>query len=138
MMRYRVSLEGLLYDITTTYLEGEHCPVAHKGRSKDHRPDCRQISFDLVVNREPRFPILHHTRPGNIAKVRALESTLKRLNEEHRRQGTLLVIDRNPSSKANLQRVLDCGYDYVAGLSLSGRIKQLPLSIPAPRFKPVL
>jgi len=41
-----------------------------------------------------------------------------------------LVIDRNLSSHANLGRILDCGYDYVAGLSLSGRIKQLVLSIP--------
>lgn len=135
--RYGVSLEWLLYDITTTYLEGEHCPMAHKGRSKDHRPDCKQISFDLVVNREPRFPILHHTRPGNIAEARAMESTLKRLNEEHRRRGALLVIDRNLSSHANLRRVLDCGYDYVAGLSLSGRIKQLVLSLPDARFGPV-
>lgn len=48
-----------------------------------------------------------------------------------------MVIDRNLSSNANLQRVLDCGYDYVAGLSLSGRIKRLVLSIPDARFKPV-
>lgn len=137
MVRYGVSLEWLLYDVTTTYMEGDHCPMAHKGRSKDHRPDQKQVSLDLVVNREPRFPILHHTWPGNIAEVRVLESTLRRLNEEYRRRGTILVIDRNLSSQANLKHVLDCGYDYVAGLSLSGGIKQLVLSIPDVHFKPL-
>jgi transposase len=137
MVRYGVSLEWLLYDVTTTYFEGTQCPMAHQGRSKDHRPDCKQISFDLVVNHQPRFPILHHTRPGNLAEARALEGTLKRLNEAYRRQGTLLVMDRNLSSHANLERVLNCGYDYVAGLSLSGRIKQLVLGIPHERFGPL-
>src|SRR4030042_4439108 len=66
---------------------------------------CQQISFDLVVNHQPRFPILHHTRPGHIAEVRAMEGTLKRLDEEYRHHRTLLVMDRNLPSGANLQRV---------------------------------
>jgi transposase len=137
MVGYGVSLEWLLYDVTTTYFEGTHCPMARQGRSKDHRPDCKQISFDLVVNHQPRFPILHHTRPGNLAEARVLEGTLKCLNEAYRQQGTLLVIDRNLSSHANLKRVLNCGYDYVAGLRLSGRIRQLVLGIPYERFGPL-
>ena len=43
----------LLYDVTSTYFEGqaEGNPLARRGYSRDHRPDCKQVCIGLVVSR---------------------------------------------------------------------------------------
>jgi len=43
----------LLYDITSTYFEGEarRNPLAQRGYSRDHRPDCKQVCIGLVVSK---------------------------------------------------------------------------------------
>jgi transposase len=43
--------EVLLYDVTSTYFEGqaEANPLAQRGYSRDHRPDCKQVCIALVV-----------------------------------------------------------------------------------------
>jgi transposase len=43
--------EVLLYDVTSTYFEGQakRNPQAQRGYSRDHRPDCKQVCIALVV-----------------------------------------------------------------------------------------
>src|SRR5256712_263239 len=43
----------LLYDVTSTYFEGEakRNGLAQRGYSRDHRPACRQVNLALVVRR---------------------------------------------------------------------------------------
>jgi transposase len=43
--------EVLLYDVTSTYFEGQapRNPQARRGYSRDHRPDCKQVCIALVV-----------------------------------------------------------------------------------------
>jgi hypothetical protein len=57
----------LLYDVTSTYLEGEarKNPQARRGYSRDHRPDTKQVCIALVVTREG-FPLGYEGegRPG--------------------------------------------------------------------------
>jgi transposase len=45
--------EVLLYDVTITYFEGqaEGNPLAQRGYSRDHRPDCKQVCIAVVVYR---------------------------------------------------------------------------------------
>src|SRR3990172_539954 len=40
----------LLYDLTSTYVEGRCCPLARHGYSRDHRPDRAQIVFGLLTD----------------------------------------------------------------------------------------
>src|SRR4029077_6730666 len=48
---FAVQNEVLLYDVTSTYFEGqeEAHPQAQRGYSRDHRPDCKQVCIALVV-----------------------------------------------------------------------------------------
>jgi hypothetical protein len=48
---FAVQNEVLLYDVTSTYFEGqaEANPQAQRGYSRDHRPDCKQVCIALVV-----------------------------------------------------------------------------------------
>jgi hypothetical protein len=44
----------VLYDVTSTYLTGKHCPLAAYGYSRDHRRDREQVVFGLVLDGEGR------------------------------------------------------------------------------------
>ena len=48
---FAVENEVLLYDVTSTYFEGEAeaNPLAQRGYSRDHRADCKQVLIALVV-----------------------------------------------------------------------------------------
>src|SRR5674476_972610 len=48
--RHLASGSLVLYDVSSTYVEGTHCPLAAYGHSRDHRPDRRQIVFGLVTD----------------------------------------------------------------------------------------
>jgi hypothetical protein len=37
-----------LYDVTSSYFEGHHCPLAQYGQSRDHRSDRPQIVYGLL------------------------------------------------------------------------------------------
>src|SRR6266705_1401258 len=60
----------LLYDVTSTYFEGEaqRNELAQRGYSRDHRPDCKQVNIALVVSREG-MPLGYQLFAGNRADV---------------------------------------------------------------------
>jgi hypothetical protein len=60
----------LLYDVTSTYFEGDAAanPLAQRGYSRDHRPDCKQVNIALVVTREG-LPLGYELFAGNRADV---------------------------------------------------------------------
>ena len=56
----------LLYDVTSTYFEGEagRNELAQRGYSRDHRPDCKQVNIALVVSR-CGMPVGYEVFAGN-------------------------------------------------------------------------
>src|SRR5580693_6029615 len=65
---FGAEFDVLLYDLTSTYVEGaaEKNPMVSRGYSRDHRPDCEQMVIALIVNREG-FPFSYETFEGNRA-----------------------------------------------------------------------
>jgi hypothetical protein len=63
---FRLQYDLLLYDITSTYFEGQarRNPQAQRGYSRDHRPDCKQVLIGLVVTREG-YPLGYEIFAGN-------------------------------------------------------------------------
>jgi len=55
-----------LYDVTSTYFEGEAAknPQAQRGYSRDHRPNCKQVLIALVVAKDG-FPLGYEVLEGN-------------------------------------------------------------------------
>ena len=51
---FGASFEVRLYDLTSTYFEGqaEGLPKARRGYSGDHRPDCKPLLIALIVSTE--------------------------------------------------------------------------------------
>ena len=64
----------LLYDVTSTYSEGQANgnAMAQRGHSRDHRPDCKQVCIALVVTREG-IPLGYELFNGNRVDVTTVE-----------------------------------------------------------------
>jgi hypothetical protein len=72
----------LLYDVTSTFFEGqaEPHPQAQRGYSRDQRPDCKQVCLALVVSREG-LPLGSEVFAGNRADVTTVEEMVQKLED---------------------------------------------------------
>jgi hypothetical protein len=72
---FRAEFDVLLYDLTSTYVEGaaEKNPMVRRGYSRDPRPDCEQLVIALIVNNEG-FPFSYETFDGNRSDVSTMET----------------------------------------------------------------
>ena len=110
------AFDVLLYDLTSTYFEGEAQEVdkAQRGYSRDHRPDCKQIIIALVVSAEG-FPLSYEVFAGNRADVTTLEEMLDAVERKHGRARRVWVFDRGIVSEENLESLRRRGASYLVG-----------------------
>jgi transposase len=113
---FGASFDVLLYDLTSTYFEGEVEEVdkAQRGYSRDHRPDCKQLILALVVSPEG-FPLSYEVCAGNRADVTTLGEMLEAVERKHGRARRVWVFDRGIVSEENLQRLRRRGASYLVG-----------------------
>jgi len=106
----------LLYDLTSTYFEGQAVGVnqARRGYSRDHRPDCLQILLALVVTPEG-FPLSYEVLPGNVRDEGTLEAALAAIERKHGQARRIWVFDRGVVSEANLAGLRARDAQYVVG-----------------------
>jgi transposase len=106
----------LLYDLTSTYFEGEAeaIPKAKRGYSRDKRPDCKQIVLALIVTAEG-FPISYEIFEGNQAEKATLEKMLDKVESKHGRANRIWVFDRGIVSEENLELLRSRGAQYLVG-----------------------
>jgi transposase len=106
----------LLYDLTSTYFEGEAIEVAEaaRGYSRDHRPDCLQIVIALVVNTEG-LPIAYEVFDGNTVDVTTLQEVIEQIETKYGRQQRVWVFDRGIVSEENLEILRQKGSHYLVG-----------------------
>src|SRR5487761_865417 len=70
----------VLYDLSSTYLEGEHCPLAKRGHSRDGKPGHKQIEFGLVTNAEGE-PVAIEVFPGNTADPATFQAQVDKVKD---------------------------------------------------------
>jgi transposase len=105
--RYRdwfgVQFEFLLYDVTSTYFEGQALgnAKAARGYSRDHRPDCKQVNIGLIVTPEG-LPIGYEIFAGNTADVTTVEAMVERMEEKYGQAQRIWVMDRGMISENNI------------------------------------
>lgn len=108
--------EVLLYDVTSTYFEGqaEANPLAQRGYSRDHRPDCKQVCIALVVTMDG-FPLGYEVFPGNTHDSRTLQTIVTTMEARHGVLGRVWIADRGMASAANLAWLRETGRRYIIG-----------------------
>jgi len=100
---FGVEFEFLLYDVTSTYFEGQALSneKAARGYSRDHRPDCKQVNIGLVVTPEG-LPIGYELFAGNTADVTTVEDMVELMEEKYGKAKRIWVMDRGLISEENL------------------------------------
>ncbi|MBZ5523976.1 MAG: IS1634 family transposase [Acidobacteriia bacterium] len=113
---FGAEFDVLLYDLTSTYVEGaaEQNPMMRRGYSRDHRPDCEQLVIALIVNREG-FPFSYETFDGNRADVTTMETILRMVERKYGKARRIWVMDRGIVSEANLEAIRKRGGYYLVG-----------------------
>ena len=92
---FGVKYQVLLYDLTSTYFEGEAdlIPKAKRGYSRDHRPDCQQIVIALIVTPEG-FPLTYETLDGNTLDKQTLPDFIARIEAKYGSAERVWIMDR--------------------------------------------
>jgi len=113
---FAVENEVLLYDVTSTYFEGEAeaNPQAQRGYSRDHRPDCKQVLIALVVTFDG-FPLGYEVFAGNVHDARTLQAIVATMEARHGVLGRVWITDRGMASAANLAWLRETGRRYIIG-----------------------
>lgn len=113
---FSIQYDLLLYDMTSTYFEGQSLgnPLAKRGYSRDHRPDCKQVCIALVVTREG-LPVAYEVFAGNTGDSTTVETIVTSVEEKYGRAERIWVMDRGMVSEDNLAFVRSRQGKYVVG-----------------------
>lgn len=112
---FNLQLNLVFYDITSSYFQGDKCPLSAHGYSRDHRQDKRQVLLGLLVTDEG-IPIAHHVFNGNIADKATLKEIIKDLSGRFGIKRCIFVVDRGMVSKDNLSFLEESKYEYIVAL----------------------
>jgi transposase len=106
----------LLYDVTSTYFEGQCLgnPLAQRGYSRDSRPDCPQVCIGLVVTTDG-IPLGYEVFAGNTNDARTVETMVQAMEGKYGRADRVWVMDRGMVSEANLKFLRARGGSYIVG-----------------------
>jgi len=123
---FDAEFEVLLYDLTSTYFEGEmeRNPKARRGYSRDGRPDCVQLVIALVVTPDG-FPLGYEVLNGNTADCTTLREFLKKIEDTYGKARRVWVMDRGIPTEAILREMREPARQtfYLVGTP-KGRINQ--------------
>ena len=106
----------LLYDVTSTYFEGEakRNPKAQRGYSRDHRGDCKQVCIGLVVTKGG-MPLGYEVFAGNRSDVTTMQEIVEKMEDRYGRADRIWVMDRGMISQENLEFLREGGRQYIVG-----------------------
>ena len=123
---FQADFEVLLYDLTSTYFEGEmeENPKAKRGYSRDSRPDCLQVVIALVVTPDG-FPLAYEVMDGNTSEHKTLKPFLEHIEKTYGKARRVWVMDRGIPTEAMLREMREPGREmfYLVGTP-KGRINK--------------
>jgi transposase len=114
----------LLYDVTSTYLEGRCCELAKHGYSRDGRPDRPQLVIGLLcaptaVRSRSKSSARDgvHAHDGNAADPATVTAQVRKLKDRFRLRHVALVGDRGMITSACIpQSLKPAGLDWITAL----------------------
>jgi hypothetical protein len=109
----------VLYDVSSSYMEGKHCPLARFGYSRDHRKDRMQITYGLLCSSEG-CPVAVEVFEGNTNDHQTVASQVQKLKSRFGLDHVVLVGDRGMVSETTIRQELEpLGLDWVTALKES-------------------
>jgi transposase len=104
----------VLYDLTSTYFEGRHCPLAKLGHSRDDKSGKPQIVFGLLTNAQG-CPVAF---AGNTADPKTVAAQVNKLRQRFGLSDVVLVGDRGMITSARIRQDLPAahGIQWISAL----------------------
>jgi len=106
----------VLYDVSSSYLEGRCCPLAQFGYSRDDKPRKRQIVYGLLCAPDG-CPVAIEVFAGSTADPATLTSQVTKLKERFALDHVVLVGDRGMITQARISEdIKAAGLDWITAL----------------------
>jgi len=113
----------VLYDLSSSYVEGRCCELAALGHSRDGKPGKPQVNWGLVCSPEGR-PVSVQVHPGNAADPATVPDVLDAIRERFGIQRVILVGDRAMITDAHAATLKELGAGFVSALK-TAQIRKL-------------
>jgi len=113
----------VLYDLSSSYVEGRCCELAALGHSRDGKPGKLQVNWGLVCSPEGR-PVAVQVHPGNTADPTTVPGVLDTLREKYGIDRVILVGDRAMITDAHAATIKELGAGFVSALK-TAQIRKL-------------
>lgn len=121
----------ILYDVSSSYVEGTKCNLAAFGYNRDRKRGKQQIIYGLLCNQEG-CPIAIEVFPGNHADRTTLTEQVNKLKERFNLKHVILTGDRGTITAKNIENLLNpAGLDWISALKASA-IRQILEQVPLP------
>ena len=106
----------VLYDVSSSYLEGRCCPLAARGYSRDGKPGKLQITYGLLCAPDG-CPVAIEVFEGNTGDPATLATQIDKLKQRFRLEHVVLVGDRGMITEARISEDLrPAGLDWITAL----------------------
>ncbi len=114
---------SVLYDLSSSYVEGRCCPLAKLGYSRDGRKGTQQVNYGLICSPEGR-PVAVHAFDGSTTDSKTLPDAVQAVTERFGVKNVVLVGDRGMITQAHAQTLKENGVGFISALK-SAQIRTL-------------
>ena len=108
--------EVFLYDVTSSYLEGEHNELANWGYNRDKKSGKKQIVIGFLTD-ENGVPISVEVFKGNTQDPKTVLSQLKKLSEQFGVERVVFVGDRGMIKSGQIEEINEMKYNYITAIT---------------------
>lgn len=106
----------VLYDLSSSWMEGSHCPLAARGYSRDHKSGKAQIEYGLLTDADGR-PLSVEVFAGNTADPTAFIAAVEAVRGRFGLTDVIMIGDRGMITTARIDALRDVGgLDWVTCL----------------------
>lgn len=118
LVRSRIAGGSLvLYDVSSSYLTGRHCPLAKRGYSRDHRRDLPQVVYGVLTDAEG-CPVAVEVFEGNVRDCKTVVSQVDRLRKRFGIEKLVIVGDRGMITQVQVDELRTRpGVDWITALT---------------------
>jgi hypothetical protein len=113
----------MLYDLSSSYVEGRCCPLAALGYSRDGKRGTAQVNYGLTCSPEGR-PVAIRVHEGSTQDQQTLPGAVQAVRERFGISDVVVVGDRGMLTQAHASALTDAGVDFVSALK-SAQIRKL-------------
>ena len=105
----------VLYDLSSSYMEGRCCPLATLGYSRDGVKGKLQVNYGLICSPEGR-PVAVRVHQGNVTDQQTVPDTVRMIQQDFGIEQVVFVGDRGMITQAHAQTLKEQGVDFISAL----------------------